>query len=116
MAKVDKTIHMIADTTIKDLYTVPASTKSRIASIVVGNVNSATKYFTLYHLPSGQAVADTYVIGGKLKKLEGTLGDYGAGEYVYEVPFPMAVGDKLTIVSETANTMVVKATVIEEGI
>ena len=69
MARVDKTIHMIADTTTKDLYTVPTSTKSRCASVVVGNVNSATKYFTLYHLPSGQSVGDGYVLGGKQKNL-----------------------------------------------
>lgn len=113
---IDKVLYNnLSPNTQDDLYAVPTNTKTRVSSIVVSNVNPATKYFTLHHVPAGWALSDATVIGSKMRKLDGTSGTYGGQSYCYEVPFPMMPGDKISMVSETANTMKVKIVGLEEA-
>lgn len=108
--------HYLSPLLQDDLYLVPGGIKTRISSIVVINVDINQKYFTLHRIPSGGSLSDATILSPKQCKLDGTSGTNGGGFFVYEVPFPMEAGDKITIVSETASTMNVKIIGLEEVI
>lgn len=108
--------HYLSPLLQDDLYLVPGGKKTRISSIVVVNVDANTKYFTLHLIPSGSSLSDATALSPKQCKLNGTSATNGGGFFAYEVPFPMVTGDKITILSETANTMNIKIVGLEEAI
>lgn len=99
-----------------DLYTVPTNKKVTVTAILAGNTNAATKHFTIHLVPSGQTVADSRVIGGKQKKLVGTSDSGGGGEWLYEVPTPMTVGDKISGIQEMAGAISIIIIGLEEDV
>ena len=89
------------------LYTVPASTKTTITSIIATNTNSATKYFTIHLVQNGGSIANNTALMYQ-QKLNGTGDVGGAGLFAFEVPIILlTTGDKLSGIQETATAITI---------
>ena len=89
-----------------DLYTVPTGYKARITQIHACNTNSATKYFSLHVVESGDSVADD-VCFAKNQELEGTSSVKGGEAWDSDITIPLVAGDKISGIQETATAITV---------
>lgn len=97
-----------------DLYIVPTAKKTTVTAILAGNTDTATHWLSLNVVPSGGTVSNSNILGGKQKKLVGTGDTVGGGEWLYEVPTPLAVGDKISGIQELATAISVTIIGMEE--
>lgn len=117
MARTPKVYHVQPGTTDTDLIpAIAASKRFTVTSIIAGNTNAALKWVTLHRVPSGQSVSDTFVIGGKQKKIIGTNDTGGGGEWVYEGAFVLNTGDKVSGIQETAGSISVMIIGLEDDV
>ena len=87
-----------------DLYTVPTGYKARVTQIHAANTNSATKYFSLHIVESGDSVADD-VCFAKNQELEGTSSVKGGETWDSDIVIPLVAGDKISGIQETATAV-----------
>lgn len=96
------------------LYTVPSGKKATITSIHCVNTNSATKYFSLHIVQSGDTIADDVCIA-KTQKLVGTSDTAGGGTWTLEIPIPLnTVGDVINGIQETTAAITITIIGYEE--
>jgi hypothetical protein len=95
---------------------IAANKRLHITGIRVINANSATKYFSLHLVPSGQTVADLRLLSPKQSKLDGTGDASGGGIYSDSMPFALDTGDKISGIAESATSITVLITGLEEAL
>ena len=93
-----------------------ANKRLHITGIKVINANTATKYFTLYSVPTGQTASDTYLLSPKQSKLDGTTAAYGSGIYSDSISTFLDVGDKIQGIAESTTSITVMITALEEAL
>lgn len=103
-------------TTDTVLYTVPANKRADITAIICGNTDASTRWITLNIVKAAGTVTNLNMLGGKQKKLEGTGSVNGGGEWAYEIPTPLSVGDQIHGIQELSSAIAVTIIGLEEDV
>jgi hypothetical protein len=97
------------------LYTVPADTQTVVTSIIATNTNSATKYFTIHFVQSGDSVANDVALIFQ-QDLKGSGDSTGSQTFIMDTPFILeTAGDLISAIQETATAITVTIFGYEES-